>query len=101
MPVLGSTDNCIVASAAEGDREIVRSGSCGENVTYTLDSEGLLIISGSGDMYDYDRSDYDQSPFYHDINQIVIEDGVTNIGESAFKYCSLISITIPDLVASF
>ena len=29
------------------------SGTCGENVTWTLDAEGVLTISGSGDMYDY------------------------------------------------
>ena len=37
--------------------EIVKSGTCGaegdgSNLTWTLDSEGLLTISGSGDMYD-------------------------------------------------
>ena len=32
----------------------VLTGSCGENVTYTLDTEtGVLTISGTGKMYDY------------------------------------------------
>lgn len=66
---------------------IVKSGECGENVIYTLDSNGLLKISGSGNMNDYYIGN---SPFYlnKDIKEIVIGDGVTSIGESAFKDCS-------------
>ncbi len=30
--------------------EIVASGECGENATWTLDSDGLLTISGTGSM---------------------------------------------------
>lgn len=33
---------------------IVETGSCGENMTYTLDANGLLTISGEGEMEDYD-----------------------------------------------
>lgn len=105
LPAVSGTDSGIVANATEGDREIVRSGSCGENVTYTLDNEGLLIISGSGEMYDYDddRAEYYHSifSFDHNIKQIVIEDSVTSIGVSAFDNCtSLKSVTISDSVIS-
>ena len=73
---------------------IVKSGKCGENVTYTLDSDGLLKISGSGNMNDYYIGN---SPFYlnKDIKEIVIGDGVTSIGDCAFWGCSsLTSIAI-------
>ena len=73
---------------------IVKSGECGENVIYTLDSNGLLKISGSGNMNDYYIGN---SPFYlnKDIKEIVIGDGVTSIGSSAFESCSsLTSIAI-------
>ena len=77
------------------------SGSCGTNVTYTFDSStGLLTISGSGIMYDY--SFYD-SPFYNQssIKSVVINNGVTSIGNYAFSNCSgLTSIEIPDSVTS-
>ena len=34
----------------------VHSGTCGENVNWTLDTEtGLLEITGSGNMYNYDN----------------------------------------------
>ena len=79
---------------------IVKSGKCGENVTYTLDSDGLLKISGSGNMNDYYIGN---SPFYlnKDIKEIVIGDGVTSIGMSVFDSCSsLTSIEIPVGVTS-
>ena len=79
------------------------SGSCGENVTYTFDEDSdLLTISGTGDMQNYSISD--SSPFkdfrYY-IKTIVINNGVTSIGDYAFYYCyNLTSITIPDSVTS-
>ena len=79
---------------------IVKSGECGENVIYTLDSNGLLKISGSGNMNDYYIGN---SPFYlnKNIKEIVIGDGVTSIGDCAFWGCSsLTSIEIPDGVTS-
>ena len=82
------------------------SGTCGENLTWELDSEGTLTISGSGEMenyhYDYYTNSYD-SPFYDrsDIKKVIICDGVTSIGYAAFYYCtSLESVTIPDSVTS-
>ena len=75
---------------------IVESGKCGDNVTYTLDSNGTLTISGSGDMANY--SNYVYSPFhYGGIQKVIIQDGVTSIGNYAFYSCTgLISIVIPD-----
>ncbi|MGN1320203.1 MAG: leucine-rich repeat protein [Acutalibacteraceae bacterium] len=79
-----------------------QSGTCGENVTWSLDTEsGILTISGSGDMYCYSFS---PEPWYSQrssIKSVNIEDGVTSISDSAFYYCnSLISVTIPDSVTS-
>ena len=42
--------------------EIVDSGTCGDNITWTLDSEGLLTISGTGKMRNYSESK--ANPFY-------------------------------------
>lgn len=79
--------------------KIVDSGSCGASVTWTLDSEGTLTISGTGEMEDYNHSN---SPFYSNSNikTIIIENGVTSIGKMSFAFCkNLTSVTIPDSVA--
>ena len=95
---LGVGGNAIAASAAS-------SGNCGDsgsNVTWSLDDNGTLTISGSGKIEDY-RSDIDQ-PWYSnrsDITSVVIEPGVTSIGSQAFYECSnLTSITIPSGLTS-
>ena len=81
----------------------VRTGSCGDNVTYSLDtSTGVLTISGTGDMENY--SSYSpESPFYgtSKIKSVIIDNGITSIGDYAFYKCrSLTSITIPNSVTS-
>ena len=77
------------------------SGSCGEDVTYSFDeSTGLLVISGNGPMTNF--SSYVQTPwksFSSSIKRVVIESGVTSIGDNAFQECtSLSTITIPNSV---
>ena len=72
------------------------------NLTWKLDADGTLTISGKGAMKDYDIEN-NESPVFKNLNvkKIVIEDGVTNIGNCAFDCCTgLTSITIPDSVTS-
>ena len=78
-------------------------GSCGENVTWTLDADtGVLTISGTGDMEDY-ASDSDV-PWYSQrdtVTTVIMTDGVTSIGYDAFYGCgSLTDVTIGDDVIS-
>ena len=83
--------------------DIVASGTCGaegdgSNLTWTLDSDGVLTISGSGDMHGYGSSD---APWHGRVKSAVIAEGVTSIGGKAFLDCtSLTSVTIPDSVTS-
>ena len=84
-----------IASAAE----VTDSGSCGENLTWTLNTDGLLTISGTGEMKDYINAPW--NGLVDKINCVVIRNGVTSIGDGAFKGCTgLTSITIPDSVTS-
>ena len=69
-------------------------GICGDNLTWTLDEDGILTISGSGDMTASPWSNYRDS-----ITNVIIEGGVTSIGYQAFNSCSnLAEIDIPDSV---
>lgn len=96
-----------VPAFAEAGGDIVASGTCGangDNLTWTLTGidEYTLTISGSGAMKDYAYNN--TSPWYSyrkNIKTVVIEDGVTSVGQEAFNYCSAITdISISKTVAS-
>ncbi len=86
-----------------GDIEyaVVASGTCGDDLAWELTDDGTLTISGSGAMTNYS---WESAPWYTyncDVRSVVIEKGVTSIGQYTFVDCtSLTSITIPDSVTS-
>lgn len=74
---------------------VVQTGTCGDNLTWTLDDAGVLTISGEGPMADM----VDQGPPWPtaEIKCVIIKNGVTSIGSYAFVYCyNLTSVTIPN-----
>ena len=97
------------ASAAEVTEETVgaSSGTTGD-CTWTLDDNGVLTISGNGNMGDYSdkynstlKRYVTTAPWGTDIKTVIIEDGVTSIGKYAFYNCTgLTNVTIPDSVTS-
>ena len=82
--------------------KIVKCGECGDNVTYTLDENGVLTIAGRGSMRDY--SGAMKAPWHEEretIARVEIRRGVTTIGGYAFAYCAeLTSVAIPDGVTT-
>ena len=81
-------------------------GECGENLTWSLTSDGVLTIQGIGAMHDY-RSEKDVNghaknyPWekYKNIKRVVLEPGVTTIASWAFeKQDKLVGVSIPDSV---
>ena len=58
---------------------------CGDNVYWDYD-DGVLIISGQGEMYDYasDAADRPWEDVLGSIVTVVVEDGVTRVGSAAF-----------------
>lgn len=80
----------------------VASGTCGDNLTWTLDGEGTLTISGTGEMTNWlNYSSVPWDSYRNSINRVEIPDGVTNLGSYAFYHCeNLANITIPDGVTS-
>ena len=77
------------------------SGTCGDNLTWTLEN-GVLTISGTGEMENYSPNNGTTAPWGENCSSIisvVISDGVTSIGRSAFYDCArLTSVTIPNSV---
>ena len=63
------------------------SGTIGTDISWTLDDEGNLEITGSGAVPDYSSV---SSPFYRksDIKSVTIGEGITGIGDFAFRDCS-------------
>lgn len=79
----------VQASAAE----IVHQGNCGSNLTWTLDDEGKLTVSGTGDMTHIPEF----TQYASDIKSVVMEEGVTSIGNFAFQRASLTGeLDLPD-----
>ena len=111
------TFTCSVCKATKTEQipalapTVVASGKCGHSdnvggessVTWELRENGVLTISGTGAMNDR-WAPAISAPWYinrEKILTVVIEDGVTSIGNYAFYSCSsLTSITIPESVTS-
>ena len=76
--------------------EVTESGWCGPDARYYIYSDGTLEINGAGAMYDYVGV---RAPWYgyrDDITKIVIDDGVTQLGQWAFAKCKHVTeLTIP------
>ena len=92
--------------------EVVASGWCGDNLSWTLDDAGTLTISGTGEMWDFcpeygtagfeisDDSYYCIFRFY-EIKTVEITKGVASIGEFAFYDCGdLRNVMISNSVTS-
>ena len=77
-------------------------GTCGKEVTWSLGDDGILTISGTGDMKNYTYKS--EMPWYKYISQIknvVIKEGVTSIGDYVFYgMTGLTKVTIPKGITS-
>ncbi len=80
----------------------VQEGTCGENLTWRFNEDiGLLRISGTGVMYDYDNESSPQPWRTLGVNTVLMDEGVENIGNYAFYNCTALTrIEIPEGVAS-
>ena len=77
------------------------SGKCGENASWLINSDGVLVISGTGEMSRYadnQSTDWGWRKYGYNINEIVVENGITVGGSNAFipSICKYITkITLP------
>ena len=85
------------------DRDSGLTGTCGENLTWTLEN-GILTISGQGKMTDYDLRRFSRrewSPHEEEIETVVISEGVTYVSQYAFDGCTALrEVRLADSVTS-
>lgn len=87
-----------------GSAEIIASGDCSsqsnpDSVSWKLDSNGLLTISGKGYMNNYGLSLSKTAPWGTGIKSVVVESGVLNVGARSFYHCDkLTSVTLSESV---
>ena len=107
----GGTDaswkNITFRNAGLGDNVTIHStgvftGKCGDNLTWTIDNNEVLTISGTGRIPDYNTSSGGNNTapwdgYAYQIKKVVLGSGVQNIGNDAFARCyCMTDITIPD-----
>lgn len=103
--VIHCTDADTMGKKPETD--VPTSGTCGDNLTWTLSADGTLTISGNGPIKDYDSEEhghrYDRpwEKLCDKIKAVVLENGVTSTGDYAFADCkNLVTISMADTVTS-
>lgn len=76
--------------------EETASGSCGEALTWSLNSAGDLTVSGTGEMADFAATGAPWAEYREQIKLVIVRQGVTSIGSSAFQDCkNLETVSLP------
>ena len=105
--VTGKTSDIEVPlNGAAANGKVIKSGYCGANVKYELYDDYTLRIYGNGTMYNFEpwvEPQPTSAPWLENrdkIKKVVIEDGVTSIGDYAFDCSSLAEVNIPNSITS-
>lgn len=82
---------------SSGD-EILNSGKCGNDITYTLTKSGILTLSGTGSTYNYHSQKFPEWDEYkYNIKEVIVEEGIVELGTMIFRnYSSIEKIHLPD-----
>ena len=95
-------DKAAPAASSSSEAAIIASGKCGDGISWSLDENGVLWLSGEGKMDDYESADV--SPWAKKRGRIVevnFENGITTVGGYAFRNCSrLQKVTLPSSLQS-
>ena len=85
-------------TTASGEEKAASFAKRGASVTWSLSEDGILTVSGTGDMTDYAR--FEDVPWYGErdnIRSVVIEEGITRVGDGSFgKSHTLTSVSLPE-----
>ena len=102
-----AADNIVVA-ASENDSEnlfdttgdVVDSGTCGENINWKLMDDGTLMISGKGNMPDWEgwENHTPWSGYTSEITMVYIGEGISSVGANAFNNNAnqLVKVVLPN-----
>lgn len=84
------------------NREVNRSGKCGDNLYWVLYADGELVVSGNGRMVDFGiHSAPPWNNFKSQISTFTVCDGVLSVGAYAcYNYTSLTKVNLPNSVTS-
>lgn len=105
LPVMLMQDDAGLNTPAEPSTEPTQvvtepplQGVCGDHATWSLSADkSVLTISGTGDMYSCDPQPWE--PYTLDIKEVVVEAGITSIGDCAFKgFAYMTKASIPDTI---
>ena len=102
ITILLSIFNVSVFAETTTNNDNSFSGTCGDNLTWTLDEDGTLTISGSGDMKNFAAGSPAPWKSQRDkIKKVIICSGITSIGDLAFNPCSAMTeVSLPDTLIS-
>lgn len=90
----------VVINNIPADDSIITSGDCGTDVHWSFNVNGVLRIYGTGNMANYSSTTLPPwNDYKDDIKSVVINNGVTSIGNDTFVGCkNLTSVSIPETV---
>ncbi len=97
--VLLANDGMTGSCGAEGNEDAV-TWKLEQNNSDSSDPAYTLTISGNGDMADYETNGTPWDSYKNSITKIVLNEGLTRIGKSAFLQTVITDITIPETVTS-
>ena len=92
--------------AIGGETQILATAKWGENINCTLYEDGTLMISGTGEMYNFSSApalsyNANNTKLKNKVKNVIIDSGITNIANWAFEGCRMLTdIKIPDTVTS-
>jgi len=99
---LAATVIAVSSPDTDADPTVVDRGTCGQDITYTLYSDGLftVVYTGSGDGAWMDNyNDFLKPPWYYDRDKIKTVSIGDKVGDFTFCDCrNLTSLTLPDSV---
>ena len=85
-----------LANVSAANEAYPTSGKCGDNIDWLINSDGVLVISGDGEMK-CPPDDWGWAKFSDSIKEVVIENGITSTTDDSLippfgeTYCSYIS----------